>query len=234
MAILPIVEVPDPRLRQISSPVETVDDEVRALVADMFETMYAAPGIGLAAIQVGVPRRILVIDLQEPADPEDPESKPVRDPRVFINPEIVEHSDQEVPYTEGCLSVPDQYAEVDRPDRIRARWLDLGGKAHDEEIEGLLATCLQHEMDHLEGVRPEDLSIDKLVGRVSSGGIEEVVLAMNATLEGQTTAHYLAERLENFPIRLSQLAHGLPVGGELDYLDEGTLAQALRARRPIS
>jgi peptide deformylase len=149
MALLPIVEVPDPRLRQISSPVEKVDDEVRALVADMFETMYEAPGIGLAAIQVGVPRRILVIDLQEPAE-EDGE--PIRDPRVFINPEIVEHSDQDVPYTEGCLSVPDQYAEVDRPDRIRARWLDLDGKAHEEEIEGLLATCLQHEMDHLEGI----------------------------------------------------------------------------------
>jgi recombination protein RecR len=86
----------------------------------------------------------------------------------------------------------------------------------------------------LEGVRPEDLGIDKLVARVSAGGIDEVVLAMNATLEGQTTAHYLAERLEKFPIRLTQLAHGLPVGGELDYLDEGTLAQALRARRPIA
>jgi len=86
----------------------------------------------------------------------------------------------------------------------------------------------------LEGIRPEDLSIDKLVKRVAEGGIDEVVLAMNATLEGQTTAHYLAERLEKFPIRLTQLAHGLPVGGELDYLDEGTLAQALRARRPIS
>ena len=86
----------------------------------------------------------------------------------------------------------------------------------------------------LEGVRPEDLTIEQLVGRVSKGGIDEVVLAMNATLEGQTTAHYLAERLENFPVRLSQLAHGLPVGGELDYLDEGTLAQALRARRPLS
>ena len=86
----------------------------------------------------------------------------------------------------------------------------------------------------LEGVRPEDLTIDKLVARVSAGGIDEVVLAMNATLEGQTTAHYLAERLENFPIRLTQLAHGLPVGGELDYLDEGTLAQALRARRPVA
>jgi len=86
----------------------------------------------------------------------------------------------------------------------------------------------------LEGVRPEDLAIDSLVGRVAAGGIDEVVLAMNATLEGQTTAHYLAERLEKFPIRLTQLAHGLPVGGELDYLDEGTLAQALRARRPVA
>ena len=149
MAMLPIVEVPDPRLRQISSPVEEVDDEVRALVADMFETMYAAPGIGLAAIQVGVPKRLLVIDLQEP---EEEGGEPVRDPRVFINPEIVQASDQEVPYTEGCLSVPDQYAEVDRPDRIRARWLDVEGKPHEEDIEGLLATCLQHEMDHLNGI----------------------------------------------------------------------------------
>jgi peptide deformylase len=149
MAILPIVEVPDPRLRQISSPVEEVNDEVRALVADMFETMYAAPGIGLAAIQVGVPKRILVIDLQEP---EEEDGEPVRDPRVFINPEIVKTSDQEVPYTEGCLSIPDQYAEVERPDHIRARWLDEKGKAHEENIDGLLAVCLQHEMDHLEGI----------------------------------------------------------------------------------
>jgi peptide deformylase len=149
MALLPIVEVPDPRLRQISSRVEKVDNEVRALVADMFETMYEAPGIGLAAIQVGVPKRILVIDLQEP---EEEGGEPVRDPRVFINPEILQASDQEVPYTEGCLSVPDQYAEVDRPDRIHARWLDLEGRVHEEEIEGLLATCLQHEMDHLEGI----------------------------------------------------------------------------------
>ena len=149
MALRPIVEVPDPRLREISKPVETVDAAVRTLVGDMFETMYDAPGIGLAAIQVGVPQRILVIDLQEPAEEG---GEPVKDPRVFINPEIVEHSEQEVPYTEGCLSVPDQYAEVDRPDRIRAKWLDLDGKPHDEEITGLLATCLQHEMDHLNGV----------------------------------------------------------------------------------
>ena len=149
MAILPIVEVPDPRLRQISSPVEKVDDEVRALIKDMFETMYDAPGIGLAAIQVGVPKRILVIDLQEPEVEDGP---PVKDPRVFINPEIIKHSDEEVPYLEGCLSVPDQYAEVERPDHIRARWLDREGKSHEAALDGLLATCLQHEMDHLEGI----------------------------------------------------------------------------------
>ena len=149
MAIRPIVEVPDPRLREISKPVETVDKDVRALVADMFETMYAAPGIGLAAIQVGVPQRILVIDLQEP---EEEGGEPVKDPRVFINPEILEQSDQDVPYTEGCLSVPDQYAEVLRPDRVRARWRDRDGTEREEWIDGLLAVCLQHEIDHLNGV----------------------------------------------------------------------------------
>jgi len=149
MAIRPIVEVPDPLLRQISSPVAEVDDEVRALVQDMFETMYAAPGIGLAAIQVGVPKRILVIDLQEP---EEEGGEPVKNPLVFINPEILQESDRDVPYSEGCLSIPDQYAEVDRPDRIRARWLDADGVQHEEEIEGLLAVCLQHEMDHLNGI----------------------------------------------------------------------------------
>src|SRR3954452_15802568 len=149
MAIRPIFETPDPVLRQISRPVETFDEELKTLVADMFDTMYAAPGIGLAAVQVGVPIRLIVIDLQEPVE-EDGE--PVRDPRVFINPEILWHSDDEVPYTEGCLSVPEQYAEVMRPDRIRARWRDSDGNAHEEEIDGLLAVCLQHEMDHLNGV----------------------------------------------------------------------------------
>src|SRR3982750_2192105 len=152
MAIRPIFETPDPILRQISKPVEAFDRELKTLVGDMFETMYAAPGIGLAAVQVGVPIRLLVIDLQEPADPEDPESPNVRDPKVFINPEILWHSDHEVPYTEGCLSVPEQYAEVLRPDRVRARWQDADGKTYEEEIDGLLAVCLQHEMDHLEGV----------------------------------------------------------------------------------
>ncbi|HEX5184542.1 MAG TPA: peptide deformylase [Allosphingosinicella sp.] len=149
MAIRPILETPDPILRQISAPVDQVTDEIRVLVDDMFETMYAAPGIGLAAIQVGVAKRILVIDLQEP---EDEEGEPVRNPLVFINPEIVETSETVQSYNEGCLSVPEMYAEVERPDRIRARWLDRDGNAHDEELDGLLAVCLQHEMDHLQGI----------------------------------------------------------------------------------
>jgi len=149
MAIRPIYETPDPILRQISKPVELFDDALRKLVADMFETMYAAPGIGLAAVQVGVPVRLLVIDLQEP---QEEGGEPVRDPKVFINPEVLWHSDDEVPYTEGCLSVPEQYAEVMRPDRILARGHDEHGETHEEEIEGLLAVCLQHEMDHLNGV----------------------------------------------------------------------------------
>ena len=149
MAIHPIIETPDPLLRQKSTPVEAVTDEVRTLIDDMFETMYAAPGIGLAAVQIGVPKRVLVIDLQEE---EDEEGKPIRKPLVFINPEIVEESDELVPYNEGCLSVPEMYAEVDRPDRVRARWLDRDGVSHEEELTGLIAVCLQHEMDHLEGI----------------------------------------------------------------------------------
>jgi len=149
MAVRPIIEIPDPRLRTISTPVAEVTDETRALIDDMFDSMYAARGIGLAAIQIGEPQRILVIDLQEA---QDEEGKPIREPRVFINPEIVESSDEHSVYTEGCLSVPDQFADVERPARCRARWLDADGTAHDEELTGLLATCLQHEMDHLEGI----------------------------------------------------------------------------------
>ena len=163
MAILPIIEAPDPRLKQISAPVTQFDDALTTLVADMFETMYDAPGIGLAAIQVGVPARVVVIDLQ----PDDPDAEPVacdhdghhhhhqptlREPRVFINPEVSEPSDDYTVYSEGCLSVPDIYAEVERPSRVRLRWQDVDGKQHDEVLEGLLATCVQHELDHLEGV----------------------------------------------------------------------------------
>ena len=149
MAIRPIIEAPDPRLRVKSTPVEVVDDDVRALVADMFDTMYEAPGIGLAAIQIGVPKRVLVIDLQEE---EGEDGQPLRNPRVFINPEFYDPSDDSSVYNEGCLSVPDQYAEVERPAVVHARWLDEQGLQHEEKLEGLMATCLQHEMDHLEGI----------------------------------------------------------------------------------
>lgn len=164
MAIREILEVPDPRLKTISKPVENFDEELKTLVSDMFETMYDAPGIGLAAIQVGVPLRVLVIDLQ----PEDPDAEPElctahgghhhhhqptkKEPRVFVNPEILDPSEDLSTYQEGCLSVPDIYAEVDRPATCRVRWQDLEGKVHEEDLEGLMATCIQHEMDHLEGV----------------------------------------------------------------------------------
>jgi peptide deformylase len=164
MAIREILEVPDPRLKTVSKPVEAFDDGLKALVADMFETMYAAHGIGLAAIQVGEPLRVLVIDLQEEDPDAEPEEchahggekhyhRPVKnDPRVFVNPEILDPSEDHNTYQEGCLSVPEIYADVERPAKIRARWQDLDGAVHEEEMEGLMATCLQHEMDHLEGI----------------------------------------------------------------------------------
>ncbi len=149
MAIRPILETPDARLRAISEPVPAVDDSVRALIADMFDTMYDAPGIGLAAIQIGEAKRVVVMDLQEE---EDADGKPIRAPRVFVNPVLSEPSDELSSYNEGCLSIPDQYAEVVRPKSVRAQWLDEHGTAHDRRVDGLLATCLQHEMDHLEGI----------------------------------------------------------------------------------
>ncbi len=156
MAILPILEAPDPRLKQVSKPVDSVTDELRALMDDMLDTMYDAPGIGLAAIQVGHPIRALVIDLQElpeGAEEGDGENQErVRKPLYFVNPEILETSEELTTYNEGCLSVPEQYADVDRPSVVRARWLDYDGKAHEEQIDGFLATVLQHEMDHLEGI----------------------------------------------------------------------------------
>ncbi len=164
MTIRTIIEAPDPYLKQISEPVEKFDDELRALVADMFETMYDAPGIGLAAIQIGVPLRVLVIDLQPEDEDAEPEvctahggehhsHRPLKkEPRVFINPEVFDPSEELAVYNEGCLSVPEIYADVERPARIRARWQDLDGKVHEEAMDGMMATCLQHEMDHLEGV----------------------------------------------------------------------------------
>ncbi|MFL0414550.1 peptide deformylase [uncultured Sphingomonas sp.] len=152
MAILPIVEVPDPRLRLVCAPVETIDDEVRQLVADMTETMYDARGIGLAAIQVGVARRVVVIDLQERETEDEEKPEAVRDPRAYINPEIISVSEETSRYNEGCLSIPEQYAEVERPARCRVAWLDLDGQRHEEDMDGLMATCMQHEIDHLNGV----------------------------------------------------------------------------------
>jgi len=148
MAIRPILEAPDPRLRVKSEPVAVVDDELRALIADMFETMYDAPGIGLAAVQIGVPKRVLVIDLHD----DGPDGERIKEPRVFINPVLTDPAADTSVYNEGCLSVPDQYADVSRPVAIQAKWLDENGVEHDERIEGMLATCLQHEMDHLEGI----------------------------------------------------------------------------------
>ncbi len=154
MSLLPIIEVPDPLLRASSAPVERVDDELQRLIADMFETMYEAPGIGLAAVQVAVPRRLVIIDLQDPDPvPEgEEEGPPVKRPHVFINPEIVSNSDARKSYNEGCLSIPEQYAEIERPDTVRARWLDADGKQREGEFDGLMSVCLQHEVDHLNGV----------------------------------------------------------------------------------
>ncbi len=152
MAILPIVEVPDARLRETAVPVAEVNDAVRGIVADMFETMYDAHGIGLAAVQVGIMQRIVVIDLQERELAEDEPREAAREPRSFINPEITWLSEEVSSYNEGCLSIPDQYAEVTRPDRCRVTWLDTAGERHEAEFDGLLSTCMQHEIDHLNGV----------------------------------------------------------------------------------
>lgn len=144
MAIREIRTVPDPILKEISQPVEKVDAEIRALMDDMLETMYAADGIGLAAVQVGVPKRIIVMDLARPD--EEPQ------PRFFVNPVLTDPSGTLQPYEEGCLSVPTVYDEVERPDRIRVQYLDYDGNPRDEIAEGMFAVCIQHEMDHLEGV----------------------------------------------------------------------------------
>lgn len=144
MAIREILTAPDPRLRQKSAPVDRVDDSLRALMDDMLETMYKAPGIGLAAIQVGVPLRVIVMDLAGEGEE--------KQPRYFVNPEILDPSPDLSVYEEGCLSVPEFYEEVERPARCRVKYLDYDGKPQILEAEGLLATCIQHEMDHLEGV----------------------------------------------------------------------------------
>ena len=144
MAVRPIITAPDQRLKAVSRDVERVDAEIRMLIDDMFDSMYKAKGIGLAAIQIGVARRVIVMDLA--AKDGEP------NPHVFINPKILWASKETIVFEEGCLSVPDIWDDVERPDRIKAEYLDRNGKLVTLEAEGLLATCLQHEMDHLEGI----------------------------------------------------------------------------------
>ena len=144
MALRDIIVLPDKRLRLKSKPVGGIDGNTRKLVEDMFETMYKAPGIGLAAIQVGVPVRLVVMDLSK--------KETETEPRVFVNPEILSPSEEKSTYEEGCLSIPDVHEDVERPARVKVKYLDLDGKAHEEDADGLFATCIQHEVDHLNGV----------------------------------------------------------------------------------
>ncbi len=144
MALRDIITIPDKRLRTLSKPVDRITPEIRALVGDMFETMYDAPGIGLAAIQVAVPLRIITMDVSDKED--------VRAPRVFINPEVTWRSNECSVYAEGCLSVPEFQEDVERAAKVRVKFLDIDGQPHEEEADGLFATCIQHEIDHLDGV----------------------------------------------------------------------------------
>src|SRR5947208_11534862 len=144
MALRDILILPDKRLRLVCEPVKTIDREIKTLVADMFETMYEAPGIGLAAIQVGVTRRVVTMDLAKKEEE--------KEPRVLINPEVLWTSEEKATYEEGCLSIPEFYEEVERPAQVRVKYLDLEGRVQELEASGLLATCLQHEIDHLNGV----------------------------------------------------------------------------------
>ena len=142
MTLRQILTEPNKILREKSQPVEQVNSDLQKLMDDMLETMYAAPGIGLAAIQVGVPKRVIVLDIA-------PKDKP-RNPMFFVNPEIIKKSDNNSTYEEGCLSVPGQFAEIDRPDKCHIKYLDYHGQSKEIKAEGMLATCIQHEMDHLE------------------------------------------------------------------------------------
>jgi len=144
MPIREILKLPDPLLKKVSKPVEKITPEILSLLDEMLETMYAAPGIGLAAVQIGVPKRLVVVDTARDEAP--------KNPLYFINPEIVWSSEETSTYEEGCLSIPEYYEEVERPAQVKVRFTDLHGKAHEIEANGLLATVLQHEIDHLNGV----------------------------------------------------------------------------------
>src|SRR5215471_19787167 len=165
MPLREIIILPDKRLRQVSRPVAEIDADIRGLIGDMFDTMYEAPGIGLAAVQVGVPSRIVVMDLSKRENEAEP--------KVFINPEITWSSDEKSLYEEGCLSIPDIHEDVERPARVKVKYLDLDGKPHEEDAEGLFATCIQHEIDHLNGVLFIDhiskLKRDRIVKKFTKG-----------------------------------------------------------------
>ena len=144
MVLRKILTEPNKILRQKSLAVEKVDKDLQNLMDDMLETMYAAPGIGLAAIQIGIPKRVIVLDLASKDEP--------KNPMFFVNPEIIEKSNKNLTYEEGCLSVPGQFAEIDRPDKCHLKYLDYYGQSKEIKAEGMLATCIQHEIDHLEGI----------------------------------------------------------------------------------
>lgn len=165
MAIRPILTVPNPVLKQVSKPVEAVTDETRALMDDMLETMYAAPGIGLAAVQIGVPVNVIVMDLAREGEPPNPQ--------YFVNPEILEDVEDLQPYDEGCLSIPDVFDTVERPERVKLTYLDYNGERVTEWAEGLYAVCIQHEMDHLKGI----VFIDHLSRLKRQRAIKKVVKA---------------------------------------------------------
>ena len=170
MALREIIILPDKRLRLVSEPVKTVDAGVRALVDDMFETMYEAPGVGLAAIQIGVPKRIVTADTAK----KDEEKRP----QVFLNPEVVWSSEDKASYEEGCLSIPEYYEEVERPTQVKVRYMDIDGKTQEIEANGLLATVLQHEIDHLNGVLFIDhiskLKRDRVIKKFAKAAKREV------------------------------------------------------------
>ena len=152
MALLPIITAPDPRLKTVASRIDAADDDIRRLMDDMLETMYAAPGVGLAAPQVGISKRVIVVDVARTGD--------APEPMQMANPEIIEASSERSTVEEGCLSLPEHFAEVKRPERVRVRYLDRENEIREQEMDGFLATCVQHEIDHLDGV----LFVDHISG----------------------------------------------------------------------
>ncbi len=172
MAVRPIIKLPDPFLKRVSLPVDAVTDDIRTLMDDMLDTMYAAPGIGLAAIQIGVPKRVVVMDLVKDED------KP-HEPQYFVNPEIIAASEETTEYEEGCLSIPEVFENVIRPKSVRIRYLDRDGTLKERDCEGLMATCIQHEIDHLNGV----LFIDRISRLKRDRVVKKFTKAMRASRE---------------------------------------------------